>query len=244
MELVHSDRALNYEERLFILQNFHEGAEHLNAKTGAFFTPYDLARDFAINVGDAKRVIDLCAGIGMLSFAVDWEVRGTEMVCVELNPEYVTVGKRVMPKATWIHADVCTYPMDHLGRFACAISNPPFGRVGTTTQKKMGYTGAELEFRIIEVASTCADRGVFIVPQGSCPFMYSGRRSFEAQRSAKYERFNEQTGIAFELGCAIDTAEYRREWKGVAPICEIVIADFPIPEKVSPQLLQQPLVFA
>lgn len=58
------------------------------------------------------------------------------------------------------------------------------------------------------------------------------------------ERFNEQTGIAFELGCAIDTAEYRRDWKGVAPICEIVIADFPIPEKVSPQFPQQPLVFA
>lgn len=118
------------------------------------------------------------------------------------------------------------------------------GALEQPRKKKTGYTGAELEFRIIEVASNCADRGVFILPQGSCPFMYSGRQSFAAQRSAKYERFNEQTGIAFELGCAIDTAEYRRDWKGVAPICEIVIADFPIPEKVSPQFPQQPLVFA
>lgn len=227
LELVYSDRRLTYEDRICVLENYHEGATHLNAKAGAFFTPLQLARDAALNVGSGGRVIDLCAGIGMLAFAVDWEGLETEIVCVEANAEYVEVGKRVMPNATWIHADVLGYEPDGRGRFRCAVSNPPFGHIGTASRKRDGYTGSEMEFRVIDIASRCAQRGVFILPQSSCPFAYSGRRTLEMQYSAKYSKFASETGLSMELGCAVDTEDYRTQWKGTSPMCEVVLLDFP-----------------
>jgi len=227
LELVRSDCRLTYEDRIFILENYHEGATHLNAKAGAFFTPLQLARDVALNVGSGGRVIDLCAGIGMLAFAVDWAGQETEIVCVEANAEYVEVGKRVMPNATWIHADVLAYEPDGRGRFRCAVSNPPFGHIGATNHKRDGYTGPEMEFRVIDIASRCAQRGVFVLPQGSCPFAYSGRRTLEMQYSAKFNKFAAETGLSMELGCAVDTEDYRSQWKGTSPLCEVVLLDFP-----------------
>jgi 2-polyprenyl-3-methyl-5-hydroxy-6-metoxy-1,4-benzoquinol methylase len=38
------------------------------------------------------------------------------MVCIEKNPDYVAVGRKVVPEATWICADVFDLPAD-LGRY-------------------------------------------------------------------------------------------------------------------------------
>ena len=86
MDLVHSDKALTYEEKLFIIENFHEGAFTNNSELGAFFTPIGLARDFTIDACTGGSVIDLCAGIGGLSFAmVHYMMYNTprEIVCVD-----------------------------------------------------------------------------------------------------------------------------------------------------------------
>lgn len=53
----------------------------------------------------------LCAGIGVLSYAAQLECSDrsrcyADITCVELNPHYVEVGKKVVPEATWICADV------------------------------------------------------------------------------------------------------------------------------------------
>lgn len=37
---------LSHEDKLFIFENFREDAEHINSKSGAFFTPFGLANDF------------------------------------------------------------------------------------------------------------------------------------------------------------------------------------------------------
>ncbi|MGF6431204.1 hypothetical protein [Bradyrhizobium elkanii] len=42
---------LSYDERVFVLDNWHEGANHINGSAGAFFTPTGLAGDFAIEAG-------------------------------------------------------------------------------------------------------------------------------------------------------------------------------------------------
>lgn len=34
---------LSHEDKLFIFENFREDAEHINSKSGAFFTPFGLA---------------------------------------------------------------------------------------------------------------------------------------------------------------------------------------------------------
>lgn len=225
MDLVHSDKVLTWEEREFILDHYFEAQGQLNALAGAFFTPFDLARDLSIEVdGSAldqhNTVVDLCAGIGMLSFACEY--KRLDFTCVEFCPEYVVVGKRVMPSAHWIEADV--FAAD-LGHFAFAISNPPFGAI-KGDQFTGKYTGGQFEYKVIERASQVADYGVFILPQMSAPFRYSGVQHFREEETDKARKFREQTGIVMQPSCGIDTSRYVNDWKGVSPVCEVVCCDF------------------
>jgi hypothetical protein len=220
-----SGRRLTFEEREFVFANFHEGAEHMNGLAGAFFTPPGLARDFALEVPECARVLDLCAGIGALADAVS-DYKAREIVCVELNPAYVEVGRAVVPGATWVCAsvfDVDAYA--HLGPFDAVISNPPFGQVKADGFEGR-YTGGLFEYRVIELASRLAPYGAFIVPQMSAPFRYSGQPYYRAEEDERARRFREQTGIVMQPNCGIDTATYRSDWRGVSPVCEIVCCDF------------------
>ena len=97
--------ALTLDEKHFVLEHFHEAANNNNGKAGAFFTPLSLAQEFVVHAPTpckkgAVRILDLCAGIGALSFcmarAYEWSAsESCELVCVELNPDYVAVGKKV-----------------------------------------------------------------------------------------------------------------------------------------------------
>lgn len=226
MALVNCDRPLKDDEKEFILDNFHEGATNINSAAGAFFTPRMLARDFAIEVNGGN-VIDLCAGIGSLSYAVEEKV--DSLVCVELNPEYARIGKRIVPQARWLVGSVFDLP--ELGRFDWAISNPPFGAIkGEGFRGK--YTGSSFEYRVIELASRLALYGAFIIPQQSAPFRYSGVQCFREEESEKTRKFREQTGIVMEPNCGIDTAIYKGDWRGVNPVCEIVVCEFDAPVAV------------
>lgn len=224
-DLTHLDRKL-------ILEGYHEAATTVNSEIGAYFTPPGLTVDFAIEVS-GTRVIDLGAGIGRLSWACAGPVfdheRGEmverKLVCVEANADYCEVGERILPEAEWVCADVLNDDLSHLGEFDCAISNPPFGRRGLTGRGPR-YKQADGEYCFIDVASDLADHGVFLIPQMSSPFQVSGRLERAEERPAIYERFEQATKIELEQGCAIDTAYYQREWHGVSPSVEIVVADF------------------
>lgn len=217
---------LSFDERWFVLENWREDACHINSAAGAFFTPPGLARDFAIEVS-GRRVLDLCAGIGALSFilalrADEWGPP-VEIVCIETNQDYIDIGRKLVPEATWICADVFDLP--EVGRFDCVISNPPFGatkRKGSAPR----YTGKAFEYHVIDIASDLADYGVFIVPQMSAPFRYSGEGHYREERGDEYEKFQSLTGIELLPNCGIDTSFYRDQWRGTAPSTEIVIADF------------------
>jgi hypothetical protein len=231
MALVDCTRPLKDDEKEFVLDNFHEGATHINSSAGAFFTPRGLARDFAIEVDggntDKTRCIDLCAGIGSLAYAVEQKVGS--LVCVEMNPDYARIGKRIVPDAEWIVCSVFYPRVLELGRFRWAISNPPFGAVHADGFKGK-YTGGQFEYRVIEVASRLAGFGAFILPQMSAPFRYSGQQHFSYEESDKARKFREQTGIEMEPNCGIDTSIYRNDWRGVSPVCEIVVCEFAEPE--------------
>ena len=149
-EAILAKPTLTDDERLFVLEHWQESANHVNSAAGAFFTPYDLARDAALDVHNVGRVIDLCAGIGTLSLAAMWrgfyqrrEMGQTlELVCVELNPAYVEVGRKMLPEARWVCGSIFDLPRD-LGHFDSAISNPPFGKVDRGGGNAPRYTGAE-----------------------------------------------------------------------------------------------------
>lgn len=232
MALVRAGRPLSEDEQALVLDQFQEGAQHMNGLAGAFFTPRGLARDFAIEVVHSggsrrRRVLDLCAGIGGLSWACTYG-DAMDFVCVEMNPDYVEVGKVVMPRATWVTAsifDVEKY--QHLGPFDVVISNPPFGRIKSEGFKGR-YTGADFELRTIELASRLGRRGVFIVPQSSAPFRYSGQSCFSHKETDEVRKFREQTGIEMEPNCGIDTSVYRDQWHGTSPAVEIVCCDFEV----------------
>lgn len=217
---------LTLDEKWFVLENWREDARHMNNLAGAYFTPVDLARDFSVEV-PGGRVLDLCAGIGTLSFMV-YHLAGfgpkPEIVCVERNPDYVAVGKRIFPEASWIQADVFNLPSD-LGQFDCVISNPPFGVAPRSQGVGRNYKGNLLEYHVLDVAADLGAFGVFILPQGSAPFQVSGVQSFRKTPHERYQGFRDQTGLALEPGC-IDTSIHRDKWRGVSPATEVVLCDF------------------
>jgi hypothetical protein len=119
-------RKLTEEEKEFIWTNYHPAANHNTTKTGAFFTPLNLAWEAAVQHGGGGHVIDFCAGIGVLAGMLLRHTPETKVTCIELNPDYASIGRRLVPGADWIEADALT----HEKHYDSAISNPPFGRFG------------------------------------------------------------------------------------------------------------------
>jgi hypothetical protein len=221
---------LSEDDKLFVLENWQESASHINTVAGAFFTPFDLARDFAIETYPG-RIIDLCAGIGMLSYAVQskhqWDKAPLDITCIEINPDYVAVGRKILPEATWINASVFDVLQMGLGHFDIAISNPPFGRITRPEGKGAPrYTGGDFEFHVIDIAAHLANYGAFILPQMSSGFKYSGSQTYKRDTSGKAFDFQEKTGIYLGPSCGIDTEAYLGSWRGVSPLCEVVCCDF------------------
>lgn len=229
-ELLQLD-SLTEEQKDFVFHNWHEGATHINGKAGAFFTPWELAFDFEIDVS-GNRLLDCCSGIGILTYAILTKAKNgydrdklPEIVCIEINPDYVEIGKKLVPEATWICGDI-TDPIlqASLGHFDCAFGNPPFGAI-KCNGKAPRYTGADFEYKVMDIASDLADRGTFLIPQGSCQFRYSGPGCYERPEIGKVSKFCEQTSIRMECGVGIDTTAYEG-WKGVNPVCEVANIDF------------------
>ncbi|MCP3384668.1 hypothetical protein NLM31_30275 [Bradyrhizobium sp. CCGUVB4N] len=125
---------LKYEEGRFVLDHWHEGANSINGASGAFLRRQGL-RETSRSTPAAGGRSTLCAGIGALAFHVFCRAqyareRGDaqpEIVCIERNPSYVEVGRKAVPEAKWIFADLFDFRVASLGHFHCAIANPPFG---------------------------------------------------------------------------------------------------------------------
>lgn len=249
---------LTDDDRLFVVEHWQESAHHINTIAGAFFTPMGLARGLAIEV-PRGRVIDLCAGIGTLSLACWWNGvyeanRVSEIVCVEMNPAYAEVGRKLLPDARWVVGSVFDLPAD-IGHFDAAIGNPPFGSVERKGLRAPRYTGSTFELHVVDIASDIADLGVFIVPQATAPFKFSGcpnggwpetvrggvGSGFVSRREEPHVRFEGQTGIVMDPGCGVDTAGSDGEWHLVAVRTEIVVCDFvEARERRSPKLVMPP----
>lgn len=250
-DLVAAQHSLTMEEQEFVLRHWQESQNSTTVTTlaGAFFTPLDLATDVALHASSARRVIDLGAGIGALAWAVRRKLLTgytspppVEIVCVERNPKYVAVGRRVLPDAEWICGDLFDLYANLRGAgrsvarrvrgvdavvddvFDVVISNPPFGRTPRAGRGPR-YTGHRAEYHVIDLAADLARRGVFLLPQTSAPFRRSGTPDRRWDRCAEYLRFAQQTGIELTFNCGVDTSAYSG-WRGMHPVVEIVTGDF------------------
>lgn len=218
---------LTYEEKCFVYENWYPAYGNQIGKIASFFTPFGLAQDFQLSFS-GKSVIDLCAGIGILSFlyyhkCVAWEGFEPRIVCLERNNDFIAVGEKLFPEATWVSANVLDQQViKSLGRFSTAISNPPFGNIKSDMDGKwLKYTGGELDLKVVEIAGYLADTASFILPQMSVPFKYSGQSFYQSHDSNKYEKFSSQTEIDISIAVGIDCSVYKDEWKGASPAVEI-----------------------
>ena len=223
---------LTHEDKLFIFEHWQESADHVNSKAGAFFTPWALAKDFALEMNTCARVLDLCAGIGTLSYAYWWRTGGKtaylekpiSITCVEQNPAYIELGKRILPEATWIEADIFDLP--ELGEFDIVISNPPFGALKRTGDGPR-YTGRNFEYHVIDIASQYSDCGAFIIPPMSAGFSTSGPWGFQRQEGREFQKFRKETGIFLDVGVGIEANnEQYSGWKQTSPMVEVCTALF------------------
>lgn len=194
--------SLSFEEITFVLTNYQESANNLITQSGAFFTPIEMAWELgllAVGFSAQKklRVLDLCAGIGVLAHSCLLRNKDIELVCVEINQEYVDIGKRLVPEAQWLCMDAMDLDaLKALGHFDVVVSNPPFGAVVTGKDKRPPrYTGSNFAYKIIDIAAEIADSGYFILQQPDVNYRYSGRSdNLTNMVNKKYDDFVKQTG--------------------------------------------------
>jgi hypothetical protein len=229
LEILSQDK-LSLDDKIIVYNYWHEGADNNSAALGAFFTPYDMACDVSIDIG-GKKILDMCAGIGVLSFCYYhfrnvYEIEKPEITCVELNPQYVEIGKKLLPEANWICGDIFDVWQDLPKDFDNIVSNPPFGNKFGKENKSPKYTGGEFEYKIMDIASHMGRWGTFILPQSSAGFKYSGAQYYDRVNNSKYDRFFKDTGLETNAGCGIDTSLYRDSWKSTNILTEIVCMEF------------------
>lgn len=172
----------------------------------------------------------------MLSFLYNhraaWNREEFDITCIELNPDYIEVGKKILPTATWIQADIFDIHDLELGDFDTVIGNPPFGNTPRFGKSSFHYTGTRFEYHAIDLAMHYANWGVFIIPQTSAPFAYSGRQGMQVQKTQQYVEFSEKTGLELSPSCGLDTSSYQNQWHGVAPVVEIVTCEMSAIERL------------
>lgn len=239
--------SLNFNEREFVFDNYHEGAGKMNNLISAHFTPYSICKSLTYNIAYTDCFVDLCAGIGMISYVLK---RQEEMsfnkslfgICIEKCTEYYEVGKKLLPEFHWINGD-CFDPeviaqVKELmkGKKFSVISNPPYGnQVKTDSKALLKYIGSTFEYKAIELGAILgAYDGAFLIPQVSAPFRISGSRFNglrvyeEEYKTKNYKKFIEQTGLEITANNGYDTVflEEGEAWRDVSIATEIACLEY------------------
>lgn len=215
---------LSHDEQHFVLDHWTPRAAHIVGENGAFFTPAGLARDLAVMAANELRTVDLCAGIGRLARTFLDYHPGASLTCVELNPAFVEVGRKVAPEATWICGDVFSEETYRgLPRFHWAISNPPFGNVRSKAAPQWLKYRGPADLMVCEVGLRIASGITAILPTGSCDFEYSGKRNHTKRDTPPghlANLFARLPGVTMECE-PVDCSVYADEWDGTAPRVEL-----------------------
>lgn len=220
-------KALSLTEKELILDKFLPHSLDNSTKSGSFFTPRSISQEFSVFCDcDRDTVIDLAAGIGSLAHAlVSCGRRPKKLVCVESNPDFVRIGKKVVPEAEWVLGDVFTRPVfDALRRRRAnwVISNPPYG-LRLKDRDWLTYNGAS-DLMAVETAVRLAPDSVFILPQGSVPWQDSGT-AFHRERKdigGALKLFMDRNPRIVFGSTSMDMSVYAKDWQGGSSKVELV----------------------
>jgi hypothetical protein len=184
--------------------------------------------------GDGRQVVDIGAGIGRMAYAVLcanwWDPRRVRVTAVEINPEYVKVGQRLLPEVTWVQGDMYDLHLwQSLPRFDEGVSNPPFSQVLTDSDTGwIGYRGPA-GLTVAAIGLKVARLGItLILPQTQTPYRYSGRRPGENVCTSNHMRYLEtfitqRPNLEWHHS-SLDTEDetYKAGWRGATPRVELV----------------------
>ncbi len=225
-QLLAANRPLTLAEIEEVHTCWHPGAESNQTASSAFFTPIDMASDLRIECPRGGSIVDLCAGTGRLAYFAGgqhmWEEyrhQYDRIVCVERNPAYVELGKRLLPAAEWICGDVLDPAVRRqIGQVDFAISNPPFGTTTKSEFEAPRYKGAQFDLKVMDVAATLAPHCIAIVPADRAQWDYRG----DFRPSKQAQAFEDATGLGLHRFASLDCDYYRDDWQGVSPSVELV----------------------
>lgn len=209
-----------------IYQEFNEGFIGDVTHSSAYFTPLDLAFDFSLMSPTHGVLLDACAGNGVLSYTA--KIRDThhnnikQQICIEKNPEFVTIGEKLVPEADWYCGSIFDQQLHQkifkkhgIKQYDSMLSNPPFG---TVTMKYvadgerdwLGYTGKEFDMAVIEVGFKLAESHSYILPQQSCTFQVSGVSYHQHKENRKFNKLKKDINAPhlIQLWSSIDTTCY------------------------------------
>lgn len=219
-------RPLTLDEIEQVYTDWHEGAESNQTAASAYFTPVDLARDLRFEMPHRGTMIDLCAGTGRLAYFAggqgmweEWRHHYDRIVCVEANPAYVAIGRRLFPDAEWICADVLDPAWRRtVGTFDKAICNPPFGATTRSPHRAPRYGGAQFDLAVMDVAATLAPDCWALVPRDRARWDYRGLQ----RPSKRADEFQTATGYDLHRFASVEPDYYRDQWRGTSPSVEVV----------------------
>jgi len=218
MALLNLERKLTEDEIEKVFRQYNPAAEHNVGKAAIFFTPWDVAYEFACAAENDSKVIDLCAGIGILSKHMLIRSRRLErLVCVEISQVFVDIGKKLVPEAEWYCRDVFDLDfLQNIGTFDLAISNPPYGNV---SNKSSWTVKAPAQWQVMEVALRLAGGGMFIVPELDTDYSTKLNEHRERPNCKKFlgKRFPEVTLNPSSW----DIDGFRDQWVEAAPFVAI-----------------------
>jgi hypothetical protein len=231
MALIDGGAALSLDQIEQCYRDFHEGATSDQTSAGAYFTPVDMAYDLRMEMPQRGTFVDLCAGTGRLAFFAGGQAATSgnrhdysRIICVERNPEYVRIGKRLFPDAEWICGDALDPAVRRqIGAVDFAISNPPFGVSGKSDYRAPRYTGPHFELKALDVMALLAPEGWAIVPAMTAPFDSRGYANTpRAIDTSRADQWTSATGLPLNRFASLEPDFYRDEWHGVAPMVDFV----------------------
>ncbi len=201
MELVNNGPAvLDETDRIFCYENIQPAALADVTAASAFFTPWEMMLDFNQMTQESRRrqlrILDLCAGIGGLSYShyhfYEKDLPKPSFVCVEKNPIFAAVGKRLFPEATWLVQDV--FELDEsLGKFDQFYSNPPFGPLPKEHRVK-GDTKC-FQYAVAEIGMKFAPHGLLFTVGTILNWRMHGQNGRTVKPNPVYEDWSKKSGI-------------------------------------------------